>query len=103
MALLLDVFIVGKAAKKIASKIVSEDAPMIKRILTMSLLMICGMVIFMSFYGAVIHTGFSSELLPAYLNGIWKNFIMAVPLNLLIVSPLVRTIFFKIFPPVETV
>lgn len=98
VALFLDVFVVGKAAKAIAGKIVPEDAPMIRKILTISGLMICGMVIFMSFYGAVIHTGFTKELIPAYLNGIWKNFIMAVPLNLLVVSPIARGIFFKLFP-----
>lgn len=99
VALVLDIFVVGKFAKYMASKLVKDSDPMIKRILTISGFMICGMVIFMSFYGAFIHTGFSSALLPAYLNGMWKNFIMAVPLNLLIVSPIVRALFFKMFPP----
>ena len=98
VALILDIFIVGKIAKFFASKLVKENDPMIKRILLISSFMVCGMVLCMSFYGAFINIGFSPILPYAYINAIWKNFIVALPLNLLIVSPLVRTLFIKIFP-----
>ena len=98
VALILDIFIVGKIAKFFAGKLVKENDPMIKRILIISSFMVCGMVLCMSFYGAFINIGFSPLLPYAYINAIWKNFIVALPLNLLIVSPLVRTVFIKIFP-----
>ena len=98
VALILDIFVVGKIAKFFASKLVKENDPMIKRILLISSFMVCGMVLCMSFYGAFINIGFSPILPYAYINAIWKNFIVALPLNLLIVSPLVRTVFIKIFP-----
>lgn len=60
----------------------------------------CGMVIWISFFEAVTNVGFGPNLLPVYGILIIKNFIFAIPLNLLIVSPLIRMIFFKIFPPI---
>lgn len=58
------------------------------------------MVLWISFFDAVTNVGFGPNLLPAYGMGIIKNFVFAIPLNLLIVSPLIRTLFFKMFPPV---
>ncbi len=98
VALFLDVFVVGKIAKYIAGKLVNENDPMIKKILLISFFMVCGMVLCMSFYGVIINIGFSPMLPYAYLNGVWKNFIVALPLNLLVVSPLVRAVFIKIYP-----
>ena len=68
----------------------------------MSFLTGCGMVLWMSFFGAVTNVGFGAHLLAAYGIGIVKNFIFAIPLNLVIVSPLIRFIFFKMFPPVSS-
>jgi len=98
VALILDIFLVGKLAKYIAGKFIKENDPIVKRVILISFFMVCGMVLCMSFYGAFINIGFSPALPYAYLNGIWKNFIVALPLNLLIVSPLVRFIFIRIFP-----
>ena len=89
-ALIGDIFIVGKIVKAITSKLLTPEDSMKKR------------GIYMSFFGAVTNVGFGPNLLPAYGMGIIKNFIFAIPLNLLIVSPLMRTIFFKMFPPVAT-
>ena len=99
VALLLDVFIVGKLAKPIAFKIVkpTPETKQIKIILTISFCMVVGMVLCMSMYGAIIAAGFSTAALKLYPLCIIRNFIMALPLNLLIVSPLVRFSFGKIF------
>jgi hypothetical protein len=63
--------------------------------------MVTGMVLFMSFYGAVLHVGFSAELPRAYLSAIGKNFIFALPLQIILVGPLTRFIFVKITPAVS--
>jgi hypothetical protein len=51
----------------------------------------------MSFYGAVMNVGISSALPGAYVKGVGFNFIAALPLQLLIVGPIVRLIFVKIY------
>lgn len=100
VALILDVFIVGKLAKPIALKIVKPNATtkQIKVILAISSCMVVGMVLCMSMYGAIIAVGFNSTALKIYPLCIIRNFVAALPLNLLIVSPLVRFVFVKFFP-----
>ncbi|EES48293.1 DUF2798 domain-containing protein [Clostridium botulinum] len=99
VALLLDVFIVGKIAKPIALKIVkpNNETKPIKVILTISLCMVIGMVLCMSMYGAITAVGFNRVALKIYPLCIIRNFIMALPLNMLIVSPVVRLSFNKVF------
>lgn len=99
VALILDVFIVGKLAKPIAFKIVkpTPETKQIKVILAISSCMVVGMVLCMSMYGAIVAVGFNAQALKIYPLCIIRNFVMALPLNLLIVSPLVRFSFGKIF------
>lgn len=99
VALLLDIFVVGKLAKPIAFKIVkpTSETKQIKIILAISCCMVVGMVLCMSMYGAILAVGFNTAALKLYPLCIIRNFIMALPLNLLIVSPLVRFSFGKIF------
>ena len=97
-ALIGDIFIVGKIVKVIVSKILKPEDSMTKRGICMSFFTGCGMVLWMSFFGAVTNVGFGSALLPAYGIGIIKNFVFAIPLNLFIVSPIIRTIFFNMYP-----
>lgn len=101
VALLLDIFIVGKLAKPIAFKIVkpTRETKQIKIILAISSCMVVGMVLFMSMFGAIVAAGFTVNALKLYPLCIIRNFVMALPLNLLIVSPLVRFSFNKMFPP----
>ena len=100
VALLLDIFIVGKLAKPIAFKIVkpNKETKQIKIILAISSCMVIGMVLFMSMFGAIIAAGFNIDALKLYPLCIVRNFVVALPLNLLIVSPMVRFSFNKIFP-----
>lgn len=100
VALLLDIFIVGKLAKPIAFKIVkpNKETKQIKIILAISSCMVIGMVLFMSMFGAIIAAGFNINALKLYPLCIIRNFVVALPLNLLIVSPIVRFSFNKIFP-----
>ena len=98
-ALVGDIFIVGQIVKKIMPKIINPTDTVKKKAICMAFFMGCGMVLWMSFYGAVVNVGFNEHLLWAYGSNIVKNFVFAIPLNLLIVSPSARTIFFKLFPP----
>ena len=100
VALLLDIFIVGKLAKPLAFKIVkpTKETKQIKIILAISSCMVVGMVLFMSIFGAIVSSGFTIDALKLYPLCVLRNFIMALPLNLLIVSPIVRFIFNKMFP-----
>lgn len=98
VALIIDVFTVGKLAKKIAFKLLkpTPETKPIKIILAISSCMVIGMVLFMSMYGAIVAVGFNLTTLKIYPLCIARNFIMALPLNLLVVSPLVRFLFPKI-------
>lgn len=100
VALLLDIFIVEKLAKPLAFKIVkpTKETKQIKIILAISSCMVVGMVLFMSMFGAIVSSGFTIDALKLYPLCVLRNFIMALPLNLLIVSPIVRFIFNKMFP-----
>ena len=100
VALLLDIFIVEKLAKPLAFKIVkpTKETKQIKIILAISSCMVVGIVLFMSIFGAIVSSGFTIDALKLYPLCILRNFIMALPLNLLIVSPIVRFSFNKIFP-----
>ena len=100
VALLLDILIVGQLAKPLALKIVkpNRETKQIKIIIAISSCMVVGMVLFMSIFGAIVSSGFTIAALKLYPLCILRNFIMALPLNLLIVSPIVRFSFNKIFP-----
>nr|WP_294573868.1 DUF2798 domain-containing protein [uncultured Romboutsia sp.] len=100
-ALIGDIFIVGKIVKVITSKILKPTDSMAKVGMCMSFFTGCGMVIWMSLFGVVVNVGFTHNFMAAYFSAIVTNFIFAIPLNLFIVSPLVRFIFFKIFPPIK--
>ena len=99
-ALIGDIFIVGKIVKIITSKILKPDDSMAKVGICMSFFTGCGMVIWMSLFGVITNVGFGPNFISAYARAIVTNFIFAIPLNLLIVSPLMRFLFFKMFPPV---
>lgn len=98
VALILDVFVVGKLAKPLAFKIVkpTPETKQIKIILAISCCMVLGMVLCMSMYGAITAVGFNMNAVKLYPLCIVRNLIMALPLNLLIVSPIVRVLFVKI-------
>ncbi|CAM4505619.1 DUF2798 domain-containing protein [Paenibacillus typhae] len=98
VALVLDIFVVSKVAKGLAFKLLKPSDPVIKKVLTISSFMVCGMVICMSLYGTLAHYGFGDNFLRHYLTILGLNFICALPLQLLIVGPLARFLFTKIYP-----
>ena len=64
--------------------------------------MVVPMVIIMSFYGAmeaIVSGGAGwNQLLLIWITNIPRNFIMALPLQLLIAGPFIRGLFRKLFP-----
>ncbi len=98
VALVLDWFVVAGVAKKFAFRLAGEKRYPLKMILLISTSMVCGMVIFMSFYGALWKTGFSAEVFHVWLTLMPRNFVVALPLQLLIAGPLVRFTFRRTFP-----
>ncbi len=92
VAFILDVFIIGVLAKKIAFKLPVNPESKIQMILTISCLMVLGMVICMSLFGVIMEQGIPDQLFSAYMNA-WKmNVIAALPLQLIIVGPLSRSV-----------
>lgn len=92
VAFILDTFVVGVIAKKIAFKLPINKEKRYQVILSISFFMVLGMVSLMSLFGIVIEGGIPADLGSAYLQA-WKmNFIVALPFQLLIVGPISRTV-----------
>ncbi|HEM3438349.1 DUF2798 domain-containing protein [Streptococcus suis] len=92
VAFILDVFIVGVVAKKIAFKLPINQNSKIQLIIAISTLMVIGMVTFMSMFGLIMNGQMSSLTIATYLGAWGTNFIMALPLQLIIVGPFSRYI-----------
>lgn len=97
VGLFLDVVVVSRIAKGIASRLIKPADPVVKKVLTISFFMVCGMVLCMSLYGTLTHYGFSGNFLAHYFSTAGLNFICALPLQLMIVGPLTRFLFMRLF------
>ena len=98
-AFLLDTFIAGPIAKKVAFRLVNpkEDKPIFV-ILAISVLSIWLMCPMMSFVAVVLFkNAFGPQLIAVWIQTTIINFPMAFFLQLFAAGPLVRTIFGKIF------
>lgn len=101
-AMCCDWFFVSKLAKGFAfGFLVKPEDSVVKKVVCVSSCMVVPMVLIMSLYGAVegaVHTGGWNGILSAWLFNIPRNFVMALPLQLLIAGPLVRKVFRGLFP-----
>ncbi|AEW55513.1 TPA: DUF2798 domain-containing protein [Bacillus cereus] len=99
IALLIEISIVGPCAKKIVFMLPFDKSKKINIIIAMATAMVIGMVFFMSFFGMImmhLHGGLQGDsLVSIYFSIFIKNFIMAYPLQLIIMGPLVRFLFAK--------
>ncbi|PYE47344.1 hypothetical protein HUB98_19655 [Paenibacillus barcinonensis] len=101
IAFVVESFIVGPVARKIAFSLPFAKSSKIKGIITMSLLMVIGMVLIMSLFGIV--TAYFTDqfngisVLGLYLHTIVRNFSLALPLQLIVLGPLVRYMFSRMF------
>ena len=101
-AMCCDWFLVSGLAKKFAfTYLVKPEDSVLKKVICVSCSMVVPMVIIMSMYGAVegcVRSGAWSQLLMIWMTNIPKNFIMALPFQLIVAGPLVRFIFRSAFP-----
>lgn len=100
VAIILDLLVVGPVAKKIAFKYIINDYMKQRGALigiTISVLMILGMVTFMSFFGIAVEGELAgnSHVLATYGHTWLFNIIMALPLQLIIVGPIARGVLGK--------
>ncbi|NOU65626.1 hypothetical protein GC096_16450 [Paenibacillus sp. LMG 31461] len=100
IATLLELFVVGPVAKKLALSIPFDKSNKVFVILFLAFFMVSGMVLCMSLYGlgnAYFSDSLHGEsLFESYFTFVFKNFIFAFPLQLIIVGPLVRYAFVKV-------
>lgn len=90
-------FISSRLAKKCAFKLVKPTDRSILIILSIQLFTVIFQVAFASILGTLKGYGLTAQLLPNYLITYCKNFIFALPLQLLAVGPLARKIFRALF------
>ncbi len=98
VAFIADWFIVSPIAKGFAFRFIKDEDPTVKKVLIISGSMVSGMVIVMSLFGAIHGVGFTSQTLIVWLVNIPFNFIVALPLQLILAGPIVRLIFRQLFP-----
>lgn len=93
-ALILDIILIGPIVKKIVLSY--ADRKQLKNIkmvgLSISILMVLGMVSFMSIFGMLMSPIPESNLGWTYIKTWSLNFIVAMPLQLLIVGPFARKV-----------
>ena len=90
VAFFFDTVIVGPVAKKLAFKLPIDRDNKLQTILAISLLMITGMVTFMSVFGLLMRPELPENIVSAYFTALGMNFIAALPLQLLLVGPISR-------------
>ncbi|MGB3262225.1 DUF2798 domain-containing protein [Paenisporosarcina sp.] len=93
IAFIIESFVIGPIATGVVSKLPYDKSKNWKNIIAMSTCMVTGMVLSMSVYGLVLKgmsTGIEGSSLSNYIRLIGQNFIMAYPLQLLIVGPIAR-------------
>ena len=90
VAFFFDTVIVGPVAKKLAFKLPIDRDNKLQTILAISLLMITGMVTFMSVFGLLMRPELPENIIHAYFTAWGMNFIAALPLQLLLVGPISR-------------
>lgn len=102
VAILCDWFLVSGPAKGFAFRfLVKPESGDLSKAIAVSCCMVIPMVILMSLYGAFevcVSSGNFRQIPMMWLFNIPKNFIMALPFQILIAGPLCRFVFRKVFP-----
>lgn len=99
VAIILDLLIVGPIAKGLAFKYIINDYMKKNTVLigiTISVMMVLGMVTFMSFFGIAVEGKLAQGHILATYGHTWIfNLIVALPLQLIIVGPIARGVLGK--------
>lgn len=102
IAMCCDWFLVSKAAKYVAFRyLVKPTSSSTQKVIAISCCMVIPMVIIMSLFGGIevcLTSGTWNSLPIIWLTNIPINFIMALPLQLLLAGPFIRFVFRKTFP-----
>lgn len=98
IALFIDWFFVGPVAKGLAKNLTNDKTPFIKKVMLISLFMVTGMSFCMSFLATIIEHGFINHFIIVFLKTELRNFLVALPLQILLVGPFTRFLFLKLFP-----
>ncbi|MBC2607474.1 DUF2798 domain-containing protein [Pelagicoccus albus] len=100
IALTIDLLLVSKVAKPLAFRMISkyQIQRLPAKVIIISTSMVVGMVICMSLYGSVLAVGFTPAITSVYFRIVLLNFVVAWPLNLILVNPLARLIHLGLFP-----
>lgn len=96
-------FISSPAAKKLAFRVVRPGDRPIAIILTIQVFTVVCQVALASILAVWHGWGFTVHFVPNYLLSYCRNFLMALPLQLLVAGPVARGLFRKIFRAGETV
>jgi len=100
VALVLDMFVVGPLAKAFVFGVL-KPAKKVFAILAIGTSMVVCMVTLMSAFGSVMGHGLTAGAIEAYPLTWVRNFVVALPYNILIVSPVVRALFVRLFPELK--
>lgn len=92
-------FLSSRAAKFFAFRVVKPGDRPIAIILTIQVFTVVCQVALASIIGLYHGYGFDGNWLPNYLMTYCRNFIMALPVQLLIAGPIARWIFRRVFHP----
>lgn len=98
VAFLIESFIVGPVAQKLALSLPFDKSKNLFVILSISFFMVIGMVLCMSLFGLVtayLSNGLEESFVKSYITIASRNFIVALPLQLLIMGPIIRYLFTK--------
>ncbi|MGM9929233.1 MAG: DUF2798 domain-containing protein [Bacillus sp. (in: firmicutes)] len=99
VAFILSAFVVGPLAQKVALKLVKNKGNKMLLMISISTCTVIGMAGCMSVYGlitAYAHNGLTGQsVIGSYFGIFFRNFIVAYPLQLLVMGPLVRLLFVK--------
>lgn len=94
---LLAYFVSGHLAKKCAFRVVQPGDRPIAIIFAIQTFTVIWQVAFASILGLYHGYGFTANFIPDYLMTYYRNFVMAFPLQLILVGPLARLIFRSFF------
>ena len=98
VAFVLEYFIIGKRAMKLAFKMHRHHHTEIQKKAIISMCIVPFMAGAMSLYGAIMTVGFSKNLASTWVHNFVVNFFVAFAVVLFIVGPLVGYLFGKLFP-----
>lgn len=90
-------FLSSRVAKHLAFRVVKPGDRPIAIILTIQVFTVVSQVALASILGVYHGYGFTNQFIPNYLVTYCKNFIMALPVQLLIAGPIARALFRRVF------